>query len=305
MLDGWVRFGWQGMSAEMPADWELAGAPKTHDPWEGYLRLDDANQPRLELKWSKAQRKFNLDKTANQYLKGVQKTYRKQIGNIEIRRDRRLIPKSGKYAAFYENKEALFFSWKGGYRAFGAVMRCEHCCRAVMIQAIGPPSGENLRQTASRIFSSFRDHPENGLNLWTAYGFEVETPRRFRLEKTQFMNGYILMSFTDGSRRIAVERYGLADALLENASLDDWFRGAYRKEIKGSVLAADPVEEMGGVYRLWDVRFPKPWERSYRRPTTRGYFWNDETTNRIYVARATGKGPLERWIRPIAESMRG
>ena len=60
------------------------------------------------------------------------------------------------------------------------------------------------------------------------------------------MNGYLMFSFTDGSRRIAVERYGLADALLENASLDDWFRGAYRKEIKGSVLAADPVEEMDG-----------------------------------------------------------
>ena len=74
------------------------------------LRLDDAHQPRLELKWSRAQRKFNLEKTANQYLNGIQKTYRKQIGKIEIRRDRRLIPKSGKYAAFYENKEALFFS---------------------------------------------------------------------------------------------------------------------------------------------------------------------------------------------------
>ena len=73
MSDGWVRFGWQGMSATMPAEWELAGAPKTHDPWEGYLRLDDAAQPRFELKWSRAQRKFDLDKTVNQYLKGVQK----------------------------------------------------------------------------------------------------------------------------------------------------------------------------------------------------------------------------------------
>ena len=119
------------------------------------------------------------------------------------------------------------------------------------------------------------------------------------------MNGYILLSFTDGSRRLAVERYGLADALLEDASLDEWYRRAYRKEIKGSALAADPAEQMDGAYRLWDVRFPKPWERYYRRPTTRGYFWRDEQTNRIYVARATGKGALDSWVRPVAESMRG
>ena len=304
-MDGaWARFGWQGMTTELPADWELSGAPKNHDPAEGYLRLDDAEMPRFELKWSRAQRKTNFEKTANQYLNGIQKTFRKQIGNIQIRRDRRIVPASGKHAEFYENKQVQFFSWKGAYRAFGAVMLCERSSRAAMLQVIGPLNGQNLRQTAARVLSSFRTYPDGPANLWTAYGFEAETPRRFRLEKTQFMNGYILLSFSDGAKRIAVERYGLADAMLGNAAIDDWFRKAYQKEMKGSSLAVDPDLQMQGAYRIWDVRLQKPWERFYRRPATRGYFWRDEPSNRIFVARATGKGPLERVVRPVAESMR-
>ena len=56
-----------------------------------------------------------------------------------------------------------------------------------MLQVVGPPGGSKLRQTAVEVISSFKAHPENDVNLWTAYGFEVETPRRFRLEKTQFI----------------------------------------------------------------------------------------------------------------------
>jgi len=304
MADSWARFGWQGLSAEAPADWELVGIPKTHDAAEGYLRLDDATQPRLELKWnSNPQRKFDIEKTLDDYLKGIRKTYEKQIGPIEIRKDQVLIPDAGPDAAFHEHREVRFFSWRGELRAYGAIWRCTECKRDVMAQVIGPSGGQGTKTQAVRVLRSVQDHPPGPTNLWTAYGLEMDVPRRFRLDKLQLLNGYILFSFTDGSSRIAVERYGLADQHMKDGDIDAWFRRTYAKQMRGTTLALDDDDLHERSVRIWDASLPKAWE-SYARPVrTAGHVWQDVPANRLYVVRATGKRDLRAATRRIAESI--
>ena len=304
MADSWAPFGWQGLTAEAPADWELVGIPKTHDAAEGYLRLDDANQPRLELKWSShPQKKFDIEKTLDDYLSGIRKTYEKQIGPIEVRRDQTLIPNSGPDAAFHEHREARFFSWRGELRAYGAIWRCALCQRVVMTQVIGPSGGQGTRQQAIRGFRSVQDHPPGPTNLWTAYGLEMDIPRRFRLDKLQLLNGYILFSFTDGSARVAVERYGLANQQMKDGDIDGWFRRTYAKQMRGTTLALDADDLHEGSMRIWDASLRKSWDSYMRASQTSGHVWQDVSANRLYVVRATGKRDLRAAIRRVAESI--
>ncbi len=304
MSDSWVRFGWQGLSAETPADWELVGIPKTHDAAEGYLRLDDADQPRFELKWnSHPQRKFDIEKTLDDYLSGIRKTYEKQIGPIEIRKDQPLIPSNGPDAAFHDHREVRFFAWRGELRAYGAIWRCTQCQRVVMAQVIGPSGGGATRREAVRVLSSIRDHPTSSTNLWTAYGLEMDVPRRFRLDKLQLLNGYILFSFTDGSARIAVERYGLADQHMKGEDIDSWFRRTYAKHLRGTTLALDKDDLHEGAVRIWDVSLLKDWQAYMRPVQTAGHVWRDASANRLFVVRATGKRDLRAVTRRIAESI--
>ena len=51
----WTVFGWAGIQLEIPTTWELSGL--SGDQKTGYLRLDDAEMPRLELKWAHTRRK--------------------------------------------------------------------------------------------------------------------------------------------------------------------------------------------------------------------------------------------------------
>ena len=61
---GWTVFGWQGITARLPEDWHLAALGG--DRKAGYLRLDDSERPRLEIKWSDAS--VDIDKALDKYL---------------------------------------------------------------------------------------------------------------------------------------------------------------------------------------------------------------------------------------------
>ena len=85
----WNLFGWAGIQLEIPTTWEISGI--SGDEKNGYLRLDDAEMPRLELKWAKTRKKKpDLHKTLDEYFKLVRKNY-KRGGNVSFRRNVDLI----------------------------------------------------------------------------------------------------------------------------------------------------------------------------------------------------------------------
>ena len=205
----WTTFGWAGITLEIPADWELSGL--SGDDKNGYLRLDDAEMPRLELKWSQSkQKKPDLHRVLDEYFKLVRKNFERKDTPFHVQRNVNLI----KDDQFLKGRDAVFFSWKGNVRANGVIFHCQACKRITIVQMIGGIK-ENLREKTARILESVQDHPNGQMTLWSAYQLHVQVPRRYRLEKHQLLSGYLLFSFVDGSRKVSVERYGLADVALK------------------------------------------------------------------------------------------
>ena len=258
----WTNFGWAGIELEIPTTWELSGL--SGDQKTGYLRLDDAEMPRLELKWAHTRRKKpDLHATLDEYFKLIRKTYKKG-GELSFRRNVNLI----KEEEFFKGRTVLGFSWKGSIRANGLIFHTGK--RITIVQVMGRLK-ENWRPTVLRIFQSIVDRSEESLTLWSAYGLKLGVPKEYKLERQKLLSGYLLFAFVakpvrfqsvvklaklassrlrnNGSvedldtpppdiGRLSVERYGPAEVMLNDYKdtpnpLEAWFRTKYAKAIRG------------------------------------------------------------------------
>ena len=260
----WTVFGWAGIQLEVPTTWELSGL--SGDQKTGYLRLDDGDMPRLELKWAHTRRKKpDLHATLDEYFKLIRKTYKRRGSELSFRRNVDLVKEEG----FFEGRTVLGFSWKGDIRANGLIFHAGK--RITIVQVMGRLK-ENWRPTVLRIFQSIVDRSEASQTLWSAYGLKLGVPKEYRLERQKLLSGYLLFAFgakparfqmpikiaklvanrlrkTNSSGgnidfsppdkgRLSVERYGPAEILLgdyENDPnpLEAWFRAKYAKAIRG------------------------------------------------------------------------
>lgn len=313
MEKGWTRFGWHGITALIPSDWELSGL--SGDYSSGYMRIDDQNMPRLEIKWSKGKslgRKNDLHRILDEYFKMVRKSFEKRNIDLKVKRELELI----KDESFFKDREVVFFSWKADIRANGAIWHCKECNRIVIVQISGTPK-EPLMPLGVKILASFHDHPCGHNTIWTAYGLEVEIPRKYKLDKHKLMSAYILLSFTDGSKKLAVERYGLANILLKETNLEEWFRKAYKKSISNFGFSLDEQrEEQGEDHKLIVIgqetkitdRIPisafQMFEKIYGRSSFVAHVWHCLNSNRIFVVHALSKTSAEKTAAQVAESIK-
>lgn len=305
----WMTFGWAGIRLEIPTNWELSGL--SGDDKEGYLRLDDEDMPRLELKWAKSKRKKpDLHKVLDEYFKLVRKNYKRKDTKLNIQRDVNLI----RDEQFFEGRSVVTFSWKGDIRANGVIFHCETCKRITIVQIMGRLK-ENLRAFTTRILSAIEDHPIGQNILWSAYQLNVEVPRRYRLEKYRLLSGYLLFPFVDGSRKVSVERYGPADVTLANSDLESWFRAKYAKAIRGygfqMTLTTDDGDErfalMGEETRFTDhIPFTPVLaiDKVLRRKTFAVRLWRCHKSNRIYVVQSIAKRDAVKTAEIVAKSIR-
>lgn len=260
----WNVFGWAGIQLEIPTTWELSGL--SGDQKTGYLRLDDADMPRLELKWAHTRRKKpDLHATLDEYFKLIRKTYKKGA-ELSFRRNVNLI----KDPEFFEGRTVLGFSWKGSIRANGLIFQAGK--RITIVQVMGRLK-ENWRPIVLRIFQSIRDNPNAPQTLWSAYGLKLGVPKEYKLERQKLLSGYLLFAFAakkepfqsvirlakSASSRLrnndtvqvqdkkspppdkgslSIERYGPAEVMLGDYidtpnPLEVWFRAKYAKAIRG------------------------------------------------------------------------
>ena len=258
----WTVFGWAGIELEIPATWELSGL--SGDQKTGYLRLDDPEMPRLELKWAHTRRKKpDLHATLDEYFKLIRKTYKKGA-ELSFRRNVNLIKEDD----FFKGRTVLGFSWKGSIRANGLIFHTGK--RITIVQVMGRLK-ENWRPTVLRVFQSIIDRGDAPLTLWSAYGLKLGVPKEYKLERQKLLSGYLLFAFVakpvrfqsavrlvklannrlrnNGSvevldtsppdkGRLSVERYGPAEVMLSDYKdttnpLEAWFRAKYAKAIRG------------------------------------------------------------------------
>ena len=188
----WNIFGWAGIQLEIPTTWEISGL--SGDQKTGYLRLDDADMPRLELKWAHTRRKKpDLHATLDEYFKLIRKNYKKGA-ELSFRRNVNLI----KDPEFFEGRTVLGFSWKGSIRANGLIFHAGN--RITIVQVMGRLK-ESWRPIVLRIFQSFVDNGNAPQTLWSAYGLKLGVPREYKLERQKLLSGYLLFAFVAKKER--------------------------------------------------------------------------------------------------------
>lgn len=305
----WTTFGWAGIRLEIPSNWELSGL--SGDEKDGYLRLDGEEMPRLELKWAQSKKKKpDLGRVLDEYFKLVRKNYKRKEAKLHIQRHVNLV----RDESVFEGREVVSFTWKGDIRANGIIFHCHTCKRITIVQVMGHLK-ENLRATTVRILQSVQDHPSEQNVLWSAYKLNVEVPRRYRLGKHQLLSGYLLFSFADGSRKISIERYGVADVTLKDQDLESWFRLKYAKAIGGYGFEItsrmhdgdEHLRVIGEQTRVTD-RIPfapvLAVDKVMRRQVFAAHLWRCHKSNRIYVVQAIAKRDAAKIGEDVAASIR-
>lgn len=310
-----VKFGWQGITMELPSNWEFGALSGDYD--NGYIRMDDENVPRMELKWTKSkEKKPDLQKILDEYFKGMRKRLGANADSLKIKRNIDLV----KNESFFENRDVVFYNWKTNVRANGAVWFCKECKRIVVIQIMGYIK-ENILSDTLRIFESVRDHPDGHNIFWSAYQLSMEVPRRYQLDKRKLMSGYLLFSFIDGSRVLNVERYGLADVILKDTDLLSWFRAYYAKtlhkygfsfeevDLKSGFMVVDQIQmiKMHGQEKRFIDRIPFypifVVDKILRRKQISACFWHSKESNKIFVVMAMSKKGADELVNEVAQSI--
>ncbi len=283
---GWHLVGWDGITAQVPADWNIAAI--THEPDGGYLRLDDTNQPRVEIKWSVPKGFIDLEETVDKYLKQLQRSRKRDQPAIEVDRDAQVISKRK------AQKDALeTFAWHAEQDAYGAAWLCKQCGRVVIVQVIGPADEEALAQLAEKVIASITDHPTDGWNTWAAYDFVAQIPEDFELKDQKMMAGLIELSFERNTEKITVARWGMANVALRRHALDEWAQQELGKALAAYKPTSERIKYRGhGALTLTGKRVPLTHaaRRLLRHLTgqqcadqLRGFIWHCQPDNKIYV----------------------
>jgi hypothetical protein len=215
---GWERFGWQGVTGRVPPEWNIGAIGG--DYVQGYLRLDEAEYPRLEVKWNK--KTVDLSDFLERYLRslGRRGPLKARIRGMEVNREVKIVSHRAK-----PSKEILGFSWQDdkGLKGAGIVWHCKVCGRTLFGQ-VRAYEREDAVSLAKEIFPALEDHGEEGRLLWALYGLEFHLPEEYRLAGQSLMAGYLELRFEKRRKRLRVSRWGLAAMLLARGGLAKWFK---------------------------------------------------------------------------------
>ena len=282
MKDDWTEFGYHDITCEVPSDWDLTHIEGVYE--KGYLRLDDARVPRLEIRWEKPFRTVSLSGTIDNHIKLVTKEARRARREVRVQRDLRL---GGSSFAECES-----FSYKNHVEAVGLATRCATCRRVVIVRCFAGEGRGTLRQTAERIFKSLRDHPQDGKSRWGLYGLRFDVPEGFRLVGSDLKTGRLRLDFVRRGEEMTVVRAALAGVVLKERSLGQWLEQALPKFFRNFVVEKRTEEFRGHPSVVFTGRYKlrmrltrlmvRPWFLHCR-------VWHCERSDKIFLFRVIGR----------------
>ena len=286
----WAVTGWHHLSFERPEDWSIGAV--TGDYSSGYLRLDDTEMPRFELRWERTRGREPVDQVVARYLKNITGKGGKKGPPVKVRRDLGLIKAESALA----DRTVEGFHWRtegpDPLQAYGCLWMCETCGRTVFAQVLGR-GGESMMTRASRLLNTLDDHARGDNATWAVYGLRIELPSDYALVQHSFLTGRIELTFQLGSARLELVRMSLAEMHLENRTFPDWFQDTYGNEIDnwtdgiGSYLGHPSIRGTGEGVDPETVHTRMtwlPWRRPRKKPLS-CCSWHCIDGNRIFVLR--------------------
>jgi hypothetical protein len=226
-------FGWQGLTAILPASWNLAHFGGKAD--NGNLRIDDEDGPRLEIRWQTPTNTVDLEKSIEKFMDSLARAAKKRGAAFTTSDPPRLVSKARKRKA-----QLVQFAWTGerdepAAHGCGLAWQCADCGRVVVghMTGGGTEKNEKTQRLASEIFGSLECHGAGGWQTWSVFGCRVEVPEEFELASAKLLTGRLewewkrprapgIFSFLERDERLKLARYSLAEVLLQHRTLQEW-----------------------------------------------------------------------------------
>lgn len=297
-----VLLAWHGIGARVPESWNIVGF--SGNVTQGYLRADGPDEESIELRWKKTRKQPDLDLVAEDFLKQVRKVSRKQKSQYEGDLEKK--PRGPR-----EKPDDVRFEWRSDRRAIGRLIWCRDCRRTLIAQ-VSAPLGYHLEPVADKVLESIRDHGEKGFEDWGVYGMQFSVPETVKLSRHRLMSGFFSMNFRGRSRRVIIERWGLADTLLDEGGMLSWHENEYLDELRGFRGEVSAVE-LGDHEALETTGYEAGFRRIValvkalfipgRAERYASLVWHCHQTNRIIGIRAYGIRPAE-LVRAVAGTVR-
>lgn len=285
----WAAVGWQHLYLETPEDWSIGSV--NGDAVTGYLRLDDVEMPRVEVRWEQAKGDEPVDRVVDRYLDTLVKKTRRNAPPVKVRRNLSLL----KGEQNHEERTAEGFHWKtegeDAIQAYGLLWRCQVCSRIVFIQVLARV-GESILPIASQVLNSLQDHPIGDTAVWAAYGMRVEVPESYVLKEQKFMTGQIVLGFSGNDEELEIKRMSLADMQLQDETFEEWFLKG-EGDVEQQDALPDDVFRHPGIVATGTTVDPETVKKRlswlpWRRPRIRQFDrcgWHCPDGNKLYTLR--------------------
>jgi len=220
------RIAWDGMSFDVPANWELA-IYKFLRRRVRRMELEDEYSIRLEAEWVRPKRKLRLATIMKRYERSARPLTVKAVEAIPIEG----LP-NGWHASRYIFRETLPKRKSAGllYVTHELVTAFYACPRSTifcffMLHFL-PEDKEDPEYVTRMLAENYKHHTQSDLIPWRLYDLAFELPRGFLLENTMFDIGAKLMAFRWRLRRFYLWHFSCADMFLKDGVvLEEWVTG--------------------------------------------------------------------------------
>ncbi|HID06854.1 MAG TPA: hypothetical protein EYP10_06870 [Armatimonadetes bacterium] len=305
----WQTIAWHGVELQAPADWHIAHLRIT--PNESYMRMEDGDLTRLEIKWvtmppGKAP---DLQEQAKAYLAQMEKEAKKRKLTLRKRVDTKLISKRQA-----KGRNVLTFDWQLDYIGEGMLWWCSDCNKVLMAQVIGN-RGERIRELARRIFTSISDHARNEWQRWSLFGLQFEMHQSMKLGEYDAKSGYVRFQFRYGDEEsIEVARWSLANVILKRTSIEQWTADMLKEHLRRYAIDYRTVKigSHSGIALQGRWKVPLKTVRLFFRqlskrgalPRFQGWVWQCTDTNRILWVIAIVKPEHIEWANHVIKTVK-
>ena len=293
-FDSWSTFQWHGIGLDIPEEWnpgKIVGDPKS-----GNVRLDDTEIIRIELEWKSADGDSRVDQIVDRYVEGLAKTAQKEKRSLKVERGSDRFDLSG-----LPFEGMTYFSWRSAFDVHTLACYSAVSDRLLFVRIMVKPD-EDGTELIQRVFTSLTDTPAEAEHTWSLFGLRVTSPPGYVLEEYDLKSGHIRLQFGQGKSILQVDRLSLANALLRETTLSDWFTSFFTKDLRYINYDVETSTELGddGILikgepkgHAQSLLQPLPfWDARPRRYYT-ARSWLDEQENRIVAVQTFWKSESE------------
>ncbi|ACN17181.1 hypothetical protein HRM2_41240 [Desulforapulum autotrophicum HRM2] len=209
MTVAFKHIAWNGISLDLPMDWQVATLGVDH------LFLEDNNGPALEITWAGKFQPGRLEVLMARFVLRAQQRFSMAVVPLTLPLDR---------VTLGAEMDLAWFSWAAHpSRGKGVLMGCSQCRRLFILRFF--TGVENLSDSlVEKVVFSFKENCGKGPGHWKLFGLELTTPDGFKLSNYSFRPGSFMMDFKARFQSLTAYSWGPAAFLLLTDNLEAFAR---------------------------------------------------------------------------------